>query len=238
MQPALSVYHLCKSFEQAQIVRDISFSVQPGELLGIVGPNGAGKSTTIKSILGLVTPTSGKVTIFGGKADSLQLRNRVGYMPETPSFFSHLSGSELLHFAGSLFGMKGKSLTARVNELLAKVGLEAAGKKPLSSYSKGMLQRICLAQALINKPELLFLDEPMDGLDPIGRIRMKELLISIKKEGTAIVLNSHILSDVAELADQIAIMDQGTLVAYDTTANLIPKGKTLEEVFIAKLGIS
>ncbi len=206
--------------------------------MGIVGPNGAGKSTTIKSILGLVTPTSGKVTIFGGKADSLQLRNRVGYMPETPSFFSHLSGSELLHFAGSLFGMKGKSLTARVNELLAKVGLEAAGKKPLSSYSKGMLQRICLAQALINKPELLFLDEPMDGLDPIGRIRMKELLISIKKEGTAIVLNSHILSDVAELADQIAIMDQGTLVAYDTTANLIPKGKTLEEVFIAKLGIS
>jgi ABC-2 type transport system ATP-binding protein len=238
MQPALSVTNLGKRFDKSTAVDGVSFSLPAGNLLGIVGPNGAGKSTTIKCILGLLNPDQGEVKVLGGTMQQLSVRQRVGYMPEAPSFFAHLSGRELLELVGSLFGLRGKALRKRADELLSRVGLSEAGRKPLSNYSKGMLQRICLAQAIINRPDLLFLDEPMDGLDPIGRIRMKELLLEIKQSGTAVVLNSHILSDVAELADQIAIMDKGKLLKSGTTSEVIPKGKTLEQVFIEVIGVS
>jgi ABC-2 type transport system ATP-binding protein len=229
----LVVDNVSKSFYEAKAVRGVSFEVKAGEVLGIVGPNGAGKTTTIKMILGLLNPDKGKIRLFDSVIDDLNVRKRIGYMPETPSFYNHLTGREVLVFVGELFEMEKKATKARADELLNLVGLKKAADRPLRGYSKGMLQRICLAQALMNEPELLFLDEPMDGLDPIGRIRMKEILLAVKEKGTAIVFNSHILSDVEAISDRIAIMDQGKLLKLETVAKLIPKGKTLEDVFIS-----
>ncbi len=228
----LVVSNLKKSFGRVQAVRDVSFSVEAGEVLGIVGPNGAGKSTTIKMILGLLEPTSGSVSLFGSTIADTKVRSRIGYMPETPSFYNHLSGAELLRVAGTLFSIPKAELATRSQELIELVGLSEAAHRPLREYSKGMLQRICLAQALINQPEIIFLDEPMDGLDPIGRIRMKETLLEIRSKGTAVVFNSHILSDVAAISDRIAIMDHGMILKLDSVSKLIPKDKTLEDVFI------
>lgn len=232
MEAPLTVAHLRKEFGSHVAVSDLSFSVQKGEVLGIVGPNGAGKTTTIKMILGLLQPDQGEVRIFGKKDEVTEVRYRIGYMPETPSFYAHLTGRELLHFVGELFRLSPTTIRKRSDALLVQMGLAEAADRQLGGYSKGMLQRICLAQALINEPDLLFLDEPLDGLDPIGRIRMKEVLLDIKKRGTAIVLNSHILSDVEVMSDRIAIMDRGQVLCLDTVGKLIPKNKTLENVFI------
>ena len=183
-------------------------------------------------ILGLLNPDKGRISLFGKSIKELDTRKRIGYMPETPSFYAHLTGKELLHFVGQLFELSPSEIKHRSEDLLGRVGLKDAADRQLKSYSKGMLQRICLAQALINQPELLFLDEPLDGLDPIGRIRMKEVLLEIKEKGTAIVLNSHILSDVEVMSDRIAIMDRGKILCLESVGKLIPKGKSLEEVFI------
>jgi ABC-2 type transport system ATP-binding protein len=232
MKEVLAVNAITKEFDGFKAVRGISFSVKAGEVLGIVGPNGAGKTTTIKMILGLYQPDSGSIRLFDKPIEDSRVRARIGYMPETPSFYSHLTGKELLQYVGELFELPKETIAQRSRELLKKVGLQDAAHRQLGGYSKGMLQRICLAQALMNEPELLFLDEPLDGLDPIGRIRMKEVLLEIKEKGTAIVLNSHILSDVSLMSDRIAIMDRGAILKLDTVPNIIPKGKTLEEVFI------
>ena len=235
MKKPLVVEHIRKQFDAFVAVNDISFSVDQGEVLGIVGPNGAGKTTTIKMILGLLNPDKGEISLFGSSNSDLSVRQKIGYMPETPSFYAHLTGKELLAFVGNLFHLPKAVIEERSEELLATVGLTSAANRQLKKYSKGMLQRICLAQAIINQPELLFLDEPLDGLDPIGRIRMKEVLLEIKKRGTAIVLNSHILSDVALMSDRIAIVDHGSVLKLDTVQKLIPKGQTLEEVFLSTI---
>jgi ABC-2 type transport system ATP-binding protein len=229
----LSVTKIRKSFGSFTAVHDISFTVKPGEVLGIVGPNGAGKSTTIKMILGLLEPDKGKISIFGSTADDISVRRRIGYMPETPVFYAKLTGRELLTYVGELFQLPRDVVQERTEELLTLVGLKDASNRQVGGYSKGMTQRICLAQALMNEPELIFLDEPMDGLDPIGRIRMREILLAIKKRGAAIVFNSHVLSDVELMSDKVAIMDKGKLKVFDTVKNLIPKGKTLEDVFVS-----
>jgi ABC-2 type transport system ATP-binding protein len=229
---ALSVTDLKKSFDKVEAVKSISLKVKPGEVLGIVGPNGAGKTTTIKMILGLLTPDKGEVSLFGESNTLSHVRARIGYMPENPSFYNHLTGRELITFAGELFDMPKDALKKRADELLKLVGLQKAADRQLAGYSKGMLQRICLAQALVNKPEILFLDEPLDGLDPLGRIQMREILEDVKKSGTAIILNSHILSDVAAVSDSIAVMYQGNLIAHGLVDKLVPKGQTLEDVFL------
>ena len=234
----LVVTDVRKSFDKVEAVRGISFEVRPGDVLGIVGPNGAGKTTTIKMILGLLEPDKGEISLFGSTNTDPDIKKQVGYMPETPSFYKHLTGRELLIFAGSLFQIPKDILKKRAQELLKQVGLTKAADRQLHGYSKGMLQRICLAQALINEPSLLFLDEPLDGLDPLGRIQMREILETIKQTGTAIVFNSHILGDVATVSTHIAIMDKGQLMKYDTVQKIIPKGKTLEEVFIETVGNS
>ncbi|MEI6477997.1 MAG: ABC transporter ATP-binding protein [bacterium] len=232
MPQPLKVEKLSKSFYGEPAVRDLSFSVKAGEMLGIVGPNGAGKTTTIKMILGLLRPDSGRVSLFGKEISDPEVRRRIGYMPESPSFYAYLTGRELLQLAADLFDIPKKQSRPRIQELLDRVGLKDAADRGLGGYSKGMLQRICLAQALVNKPELLFLDEPLDGLDPLGRVRMKEVLLEIRSEGTAIVLNSHILSDVEVMSDRIAIVDRGQLLRLGSVSELIPMGKTLEQVFI------
>jgi ABC-2 type transport system ATP-binding protein len=228
----LEVTDIQKSFYETKAVRGISFSVKPGEVLGIVGPNGAGKTTTIKMILGLLSPDKGSIKLFGSTIEDSAVRRQIGYMPETPSFYGHLTGREILTFVGELFELSSDEIKKRSTELLSQVGLSKAADRRLNGYSKGMLQRICLAQALMNQPALLFLDEPMDGLDPIGRIRMKEVLLSIKEKGTAIVFNSHILSDVEAISDRIAIMDNGQILKLAPVSQLIPAHKNLEQVFI------
>jgi ABC-2 type transport system ATP-binding protein len=238
MAVPLVVQDLYKQFGRYPAVRGVSFQLSKGEVLGIVGPNGAGKTTTIKMILGLLIPDRGRIRLFGEAPDSLAVRRRIGYMPETPSFYSHLTGHELLVMVGQLFNQDKATIRHRSGELLERVGLTDAARRPLHGYSKGMLQRICLAQALMNEPDLLFLDEPLDGLDPLGRIRMREILLDIKNKGTAIVFNSHILSDVEIMSDRIAIMDQGKLLTVDTVRSLIPQGKSLEQVFIEKVTVA
>lgn len=230
--PALTVEGIKKQFEAVEAVKEVSFSVEPGQVLGIVGPNGAGKTTTIKMILGLLQPDKGTIKLFGEPNTANGVRQRIGYMPENPSFYNHLTGRELITFAGELFGMEKQQLKKRADELLKLVGLQKAGDRHLSGYSKGMLQRVCLAQALVNKPEILFLDEPLDGLDPLGRIQMREILQNVKSEGTAIILNSHILSDVAAVSDTIAVMYEGKLIAHGSVEKLVPHGQTLEDVFL------
>lgn len=232
----LTVKNVKKSFGDVHAVRGVSFSVQPGEVLGIVGPNGAGKTTTIKMILGLLEPDSGSVSLFGKSITDPSVRARIGYMPEHPSFYRHLTGRELVLFAASLFSLPRDEAQQRTASLLKTVGLDKAANRPLREYSKGMLQRVCLAQALVNNPDLIFLDEPLDGLDPLGRIRMREILNDIKASGTAIVFNSHILSDVEMVASHIAIMAEGKLAAHGTVKSVVAKGKTLEEVFLAAVG--
>lgn len=229
----LSVSNVRKSFDGHVAVTGVSFQVKPGEVLGIVGPNGAGKSTTIKMVLGLLEPDGGTISLFGSTAGDLAVRQRIGYMPESPSFYPRLSGRELLTYVGELFQLPRPVIRERTEALLKLVGLTEAAERHVGGYSKGMTQRMCLAQALMNEPELLFLDEPMDGLDPIGRIKMREILLAVKKRGAAIVFNSHILSDVELLSDRVAIMDQGKLQALGTVKQLIPKGKTLEDVFVS-----
>jgi ABC-2 type transport system ATP-binding protein len=230
--PPLVVTDIRKNFDKIQAVRGVSFTVKPGEVLGIVGPNGAGKTTTIKIILGLLEPDKGEVMLFGDQSTDSTVRRRIGYMPETPSFYKHLTGRELLLFAASLFEIPRATAAEKAHELLKKVGLQKAGDRALQGYSKGMLQRICLAQALINDPELLFLDEPLDGLDPLGRVQMREILQTVKENGTAIVFNSHILADVAAVSTHIAIMDKGQLIASGPVEKVVPRGKTLEDVFM------
>lgn len=232
MHQSLVVSHINKKFDSFEAVHDLSFSVGNAEVVGIVGPNGAGKTTTIKMILGLLQPDSGEISILGGKITDKAIRAQIGYMPESATFYRHLTGKELLFFVGQLFGLSKLTIKERAENLLERVGLQDAKNRRIGTYSKGMLQRICLAQALMNNPKLLFLDEPLDGLDPIGRIRMKEILLDIKKQGTSIVLNSHILSDVAIMSDRIALMDRGKILRFETVKELIPRGKTLEEVFI------
>lgn len=232
----LIVEDLRKSFDKVQAVRGLSFQVDAGEVLGIVGPNGAGKTTTIKMILGLLEADKGTISLLGSTIADPTVRQRIGYMPESPSFYKHLTGRELLQFAGSLFQIPKEELSRKTNELLKLVGLMKAADRQLHGYSKGMLQRICLAQALVNDPEVLFLDEPLDGLDPIGRIQMRKILQSVKHKGTAIVFNSHILADVALVSTHIAIMDKGQIIKHGTVDNLVPQGQTLEDVFIDTIG--
>lgn len=234
MQP-LTVQSITKCFGSVKAVTNLSFNVESSEVVGIIGPNGAGKTTTIKMILGLLQPDQGEIRLFGKQIDDPAVRQRIGYMPESPTFYSNLTGRELLGYVGELFGMGKADKAARSKALLARVGLEDAGSRQLKTYSKGMLQRICLAQALVNSPELLFLDEPLDGLDPLGRIQMKEILLELKAAGTSVVFNSHILSDVEAVSDRIAIMDNGKLLTLERTSTLVPKNKTLEDVFIATI---
>lgn len=188
----------------------LNLTIERGEVFGLLGPNGSGKSTTIKLLLDLIFPTRGKATIFGQSPSDPSVKERIGFLPEESYLYRFLNGEETLHFYGRLFKIPRKELNRRVPELLDVVGLDAkARKRKLREYSKGMARRIGLAQALINNPDLILLDEPTTGLDPIGTREMKDLIVSLKKQGKTVLLCSHLLADVQDVCDRIIILFGG-----------------------------
>src|SRR5438445_7592059 len=202
-------------------VRDLNLRVGPGEVYGLLGPNGSGKSTTLKIILGLVSPTHGRTKIFGRDSSLVGSREAVGFLPENPYFYRFLTGEETLRFFGKLCRLNGPRLNDRVRELLELVGLTNARDQRLSTYSKGMLQRIGLAQALVNEPKLVVLDEPTAGVDPAGSRDIRNLIVDLKQRGITVLLSSHLLTQVQEICDRVGILARGVLVREGRLEELI-----------------
>jgi len=225
--PAISIQNLTKEYsvpfrrERVTAVKDLSLIVEPGQVYGLLGPNGSGKSTTMKIVLGLVSPTSGKTEIFGRDSVEVDSREDVGFLPENPYFYKYLTGEETLHFYGKLCGLKGAKLRERARELLKLVGLEEAADRRLGGYSKGMLQRIGLAQAMVQEPRLLVLDEPTAGVDPAGSREIRDLILDFKKRGITVLLCSHLLGQVQEICDRIGILHRGLLIREGRLDDLI-----------------
>lgn len=225
--PAVEIKNLVKDFRTSfrkQLLRavdGVSIRIMPGEVYGLIGPNGSGKSTTMKALLGLAVPTSGHCAIFGKDSLKVDSRNDVGFLPENPYFYKHLSGAETLRFYGRLCGLKGKVLDERVKELLALVDLESASERRLGGYSKGMLQRIGLAQALVQEPRLVILDEPTAGVDPVGSRQIRDLILTLRERGITVFLCSHLLEQVQEVCDHVGIIFKGKLVKEGRLDDLI-----------------
>jgi ABC-2 type transport system ATP-binding protein len=210
--PALEAWSLRKDFGPKTAVRDLTLSVPRGEVFGFLGPNGAGKTTSVKMLLGLVHPTGGRAQLLGRPIGETSARARVGYLPEHFAFHEWLRGRELLRFHGRLLGLRGPSLEAGLEALLRRVELLDAGDRCLREYSKGMRQRIGLAQALLGEPELVFLDEPTSGLDPLGRLLVRDVIRELRARGTTVFLNSHLLSEVEVTCDRVAFVKDGRVV--------------------------
>lgn len=206
-----------------QPLKGCSLDVYQGETFGLLGPNGAGKTTLLKLLLGIVRPTSGGGALLGHPLGDRDIKRKIGYLPENPYFYDYLTGWEFLQYTAGLFEIPRSVQKQRIPELLDLVGLarSAATKKQLRQYSKGMLQRVGMAQALINDPELVFLDEPMSGLDPMGRYQMREIILSLKAQGKTIFFNSHVLSDVELICDRIAILARGELICVGSISELL-----------------
>lgn len=202
-------------------VRRLSLAVAPGQIYGLLGPNGSGKSTTLKIILGLVAPTAGRTEIFGRDSREVRSREAVGFLPENPYFYKYLTGKETLRFYGKLCGLRGRQLTTRTEEMLHLVGLQEAGDRRLGGYSKGMLQRIGLAQALVQDPKLVVLDEPTAGVDPAGSRQIRDLILDLKRRGITVLLSSHLLAQVQEICDRVGILANGVLVREGRVEDLL-----------------
>lgn len=224
---AVEIKNLSKDFPAAikrtthRAVDDVSLTIGPGQVYGLIGPNGSGKSTTMKALLGLLAPTSGTCEIFGKNSLKTDSRKDVGYLPENPYFYKHLTGRETLKFYGKLCGMKGPVLADRIEELLTLTSLTEAGDRRLAGYSKGMLQRIGLAQALIQSPRLLILDEPTAGVDPLGSRQIRDLILDLKSKGITVFLCSHLLEQVQEICDTIGIIHQGKMLKQGPLDKLV-----------------
>jgi ABC-2 type transport system ATP-binding protein len=211
----------------------LSLEVKRGEIFGFLGPNGAGKTTTLKILMRLIYPTNGSATILGSPIDDALMRTRIGYLPENPYFYDYLSGRELLEYSAALFGIPKRSVKVRADELLNLVGLDAdRANRQLRKYSKGMLQRIGLAQALINDPEIVFMDEPMSGLDPIGRREVRDLMLSLRQQNKTVFFSSHILSDVEAMCDRAAILAKGKLIRCGTVQELTGQEDAFEVIAV------
>ena len=202
-------------------VAEATLSVERGEIFGFVGPNGAGKTTTIRTLMGLIRPTAGRCTIFGETVPSPAARARLGFLPEAPYFYEYLTPRELCDLTGRMFGLDGATRRRRGGELLERVGLIAAADRPLRKLSKGMLQRAGLAQALVNEPELVVLDEPMSGLDPIGRKEVRDLIVELQAKGTTVFFSTHILPDVEAVCDRVAMIAGGRVREVGPVAQLL-----------------
>ena len=243
MEPVLSVVGLKKSFRRTlgakpvQALKGVSFEIRPGTVTGFLGANGAGKTTTIKCLLNLAIPDDGEIRYFGSPTLTAEAKSRIGFLPERPYFYEYLTGEEFLRFYGSLSGRVPKpEMNARIETLLKKVGLQHAGKRPLRGYSKGMLQRIGIAQALIHRPDFIILDEPMTGLDPDGRFEVREIIRETAKAGTAVFFSSHLLPDAEQLCERLVILKQGDLVYHGPTKELMGSFQEGFELTSAKDG--
>jgi ABC-2 type transport system ATP-binding protein len=229
MQNIIEIENLSKDYQtgffKKKTVRaldDLTLSVRPGQIFGFLGGNGAGKTTTIKILMGLLFPSAGKARILGHDISDVKMHNRIGYCPENPYFYDYLTARELMNYFGELFGLEKQKRRDRTEHLLDLVNLdEKARSRQLRKFSKGMLQRVGLAQALINDPEIVFLDEPMSGLDPIGRREIRELIASLRSEGKTVFMSTHILSDIEALCDEVAILRKGKLAATGNLQDLL-----------------
>jgi ABC-2 type transport system ATP-binding protein len=213
----------------------LTLSVDEGEVFGFLGPNGAGKSTTLKLLMQLLYPTSGSARILSRPVGELAVKRRVGFLPENPSFYDHLTGEELLTYFARLFGLRGAEATSRVARVLDDVGLGAERRLRLRQYSKGMVQRVGLAQALVNEPDVVFLDEPMSGLDPLGRRHVRQLMLRLRDRGCTVFFSSHILSDAESLCSRVGILAQGRLVASGRLSEILAFELRGWEVVVANL---
>ena len=226
---AIEIKDLVKIFKgkkgaKVDALKGVSLSVESGEVFGFLGPNGAGKSTTIKTIMGLIRPTSGKAFIMENEAGSLAARRQVGYLPENPAFYEFLSADEYLDFVGKVFGMDTDLLVRRKREVLELLELTEAHKRPIRSYSKGMVQRLGLAQVLLHGPEVYVLDEPMSGLDPIGRALVKNIILDLKSKGKSVFFSTHITADVESVCDRVGIILKGELKSVRSVESIMSEG--------------
>jgi ABC-2 type transport system ATP-binding protein len=240
MAAAIEIQNLTKKYRNIvgggtfTAVNDLCLSVEEGQIFGFLGPNGAGKTTTIKMLLGLIFPSSGTASLLGRPIGEISVKYDIAYLPESPYFYDYMTGPELLDFYGRLFGLDEKTRRQRIESLIDEVGLAHATGRTLRQYSKGMLQRIGIAQALINNPKLLFFDEPTSGLDPVAHIDIRNLILRLKEEGKTIFLSSHQLSDVEMVCDRVAIIHKGILRTTGHVADLL----TGSQVRIVTIGLS
>ncbi|WP_321390715.1 ABC transporter ATP-binding protein [uncultured Desulfuromusa sp.] len=234
----IKIENISKTFKEGfrgrkvMALKNLSLEVFPGEIFGFLGPNGAGKSTTIKSLLRLIRPDSGQVSVLGEDVRNSAIRKRVGYLPENPYFYDCLTAEELLWFGGKTCGLDSQEIIERTDLLLSQVGLDGARKRYLRTYSKGMVQRAGLALSLIHEPSVIILDEPMSGLDPLGRKMVVDLILGLKKAGKTVFFSSHILNDIERLCDRVGVIAQGQLRAEGELSELLHDGETLEEFFL------
>jgi ABC-2 type transport system ATP-binding protein len=226
--PALATYDLTKDYAVGfwrkrpyRALDRLTLSVEPGEVFGFLGPNGAGKTTTLKLLMRLVFPTDGRAEILGRPVGDLSVKRRIGYLPENPYFYDYLTAEELLSYFASLFGYSGGDRTARVSRLLDEVGIGAERRLQLRKFSKGMLQRVGIAQALINDPELVIFDEPMSGLDPLGRREVRALILKLRDRGCTVFFSSHVLSDAEALCSRVAILARGRLLTTGRLTDML-----------------
>lgn len=238
MDSLTKVYKKEFSSKKVCALSNLSLKIEEGEVFGFLGPNGAGKSTTIKMLIDLIRPTSGHLSIAGKKASNMSVKRLIGYLPENPYFYDYLSAKELLKFGGRSCNMDNALINSRSALLLEQLELTDAMKRPLRSYSKGMVQRAGLALALIHDPQILILDEPMSGLDPMGRIKVFDLILKLKGEGKTIFFSSHILHDIERLCDRAAILVNGRLSRLVDVQKELSKEDTLEAIFMEEVAKS
>lgn len=246
MTTVVEIKNLSKDYEtgfwrkkKVRALDDLTLSVGGGQIFGFLGGNGAGKTTTIKILMSLLFPTAGTAKILGKEISDVQMHKAIGYCPENPYFYDYLTARELMNYFGELFGIDASARKKRTEELLTKVGLEEKSwDKQLRKFSKGMLQRVGLAQSLINDPEIVFLDEPMSGLDPIGRREVRELIAGLRDSGTTVFMSTHILSDVETLCDEVAILRNGKLAATGRLDDLLANESERRVFEINVIGVS
>ena len=242
MDTVLRIEDLHKSFKTGfipkgkKILNGISLEVKAGEIFGYLGPNGAGKTTTLKCVLGLIFPDKGNIEIFGQSNLSMQAKEKIGFLPENPYFYDYLSATEFLSFYSDLTLAKKEEKKAKIATLLKLVGLEHVASLQLRKFSRGMLQRIGLAQALINDPSLVFLDEPLGGLDPLGRKEIRDVIVRLKGEGKTVFLSSHILQDIEMICDRVAILVEGHIINQGPLQDLISEKVKVTEITISGIG--
>ncbi len=238
--PVVEIENLTKDFSigfwkkrPLRALDNLCLDVHKGEIFGFLGPNGAGKSTTIKILMNLLHPTAGQAQILGKSVNTVSMHQAIGYLPENPYFYDYLTPQELLTYMGRLFGLRHPALSKKVDALLENVGLAQARTLQLRKFSKGMVQRIGIAQAIINDPEIVFLDEPMSGLDPLGRMEVRQIITALKARGVTVFFSSHILPDVEAICDRVAILNKGKLQEVGALEEILKVGIEGHEVILA-----